>query len=63
MKPTFSYACEDYPGMKACPARFVTETEDELWKLMELHAVLAHDEDPSTWSDEDRNYLKTLIKT
>lgn len=63
MKPSFSYACKDYPGMEACPGHFVAETEDELWKLMELHASLAHDEDPSAWSDEDRAYLKTLVKS
>jgi hypothetical protein len=40
----------------------VAETEDEVWKLMELHASVAHGEDPSAWTDEDRAYLKTLIK-
>ena len=29
---------------------------------MELHAVIAHGEDPSQYSDEDWEYLKTLIK-
>jgi hypothetical protein len=49
--------------MEACPGRFIAETEDEVWKLMELHATVAHDEDPTAWSDEDRAYLKTLIKS
>ena len=40
----------------------VAETEDEVWQLMELHASVAHGEDPSAWTDEDRAYLKTLIK-
>ena len=48
--------------MEACPGQFVAETEGEIWKLMELHAATAHGEDPSKWSDDDRQYLKTLIK-
>ncbi len=62
MTTTFSYACKDYPGMEACPGQVVAETEDEVWQLMELHASVAHGEDPTAWSDEDRTYLKTLIK-
>jgi predicted small metal-binding protein len=46
----------------ACPL-IVAETEDEVWKLMELHAKIAHDEDASKWDDETLAYLKTLIKT
>ena len=46
--------------MEACPGHFVAETEDEVRKIMELHASDAHDEDPSAWSDEDKAYLKTL---
>jgi hypothetical protein len=38
-------------------------TEGEIWKLIELHASVAHGEDPTTWSSKDRDYLKTLIKT
>jgi len=49
--------------MEACPAQVTAETEDEVWKLMELHASVAHGEDPAAWSDEDRAYLKTLIKS
>ena len=63
MASTYSYACKDYPGMEACPGNFVTETEGEIWKLMELHAATAHGEDPSEWSNDDRQYLKTLIKS
>ncbi len=63
MTSKHSYACKDYPGMDACPGQFVAETEGELWKLMELHASVAHEEDPREWSDEDRKYLKTLIKS
>jgi len=60
---TYSYACRDYPGMETCPARFTVETEDEICKLIELHAAVAHGEDPATWSDQDRAYLKSLVKS
>ena len=63
MASKHSYACKDYPEMEACPGYFVAETEDEIWKLMELHASVAHGEDPGEWSDEDRKYLETLIKS
>ena len=49
--------------MEACPGKVVAETEDEVWKLMGLHAQIAHDEDTSKWDDETLAYLKTLIKT
>jgi len=62
MANAFSYACKDYPGMEACPGRVVAETEAEIWKLMEVHASHAHGEDPKDWNDDDRSYLKTLIK-
>lgn len=62
MANAYSYACKDYPGMEACPGRVIAETEDEVWKLMELHASVAHGEDPAAWSDDDRIYLKSLIK-
>ena len=63
MATTYSYACKDYPGMESCPGHFIAETEGEVWKLMELHASVAHDEDPGAWSDDDKAYLKTLIKS
>jgi len=49
--------------MDACPGKFTAETEGEIWKLMEVHASVAHGEDPSGWSDDDRAYLGTLIRT
>jgi predicted small metal-binding protein len=49
--------------MEACPGKVVAETEDEVWKLMELHAKIAHNEDASEWDDETLAYLKTLIKS
>jgi hypothetical protein len=48
--------------MEACPASVVAETKDEVWKLMELHAQVAHSENPAEWDDETREYLGTLIK-
>ena len=59
----YSYACADCEGMEACSGKVVAETEDEGWKLMELHAKIAHDENANEWDDETRAYLKTLIKT
>ena len=59
----YSYACADCEGMEACPGKVVAETEGGVWKLMELHAKIAHDEDASEWGEETRAYLKTLIKT
>ena len=59
----YSYACADCDGMGACPGKVVAETEDEVWKLMGLHAKIAHDEDASQWDDETLAYLKSLIKT
>jgi hypothetical protein len=48
--------------MEACPASVVAETNDEVWKLMELHAQVAHSENPAEWDDATRDYLGTLIK-
>ena len=63
MKTIHSYACKDYLGMEACPGLFFAATEDELWKLIELHASVAHNEDSAAWTAEDRAQLKTLMKT
>ncbi len=59
----YSYACADCEGMEDCPAVVVAETEAEVWQLMELHARVAHDEDPADWDDETRSYLATLVKS
>ena len=58
---TFSCACADYPGMESCGGRFSTESEDELWQHIELHASIAHEEDPAAWGDEDRSQIAALI--
>ena len=44
----FTYACKDYPGTEKCPGRFEAETEEELWKHIELHAEIAHKEEPTS---------------
>ncbi len=62
MKTVYSYACKNYPGMEACPGQFTAATEAEVIKLVELHASVAHGENPVEWGESDRAYLKTLIK-
>ncbi|WP_343082525.1 DUF1059 domain-containing protein [Ostreiculturibacter nitratireducens] len=62
MANAYTYSCRDCEGMEACPASVVAETKGEVWKLMELHAQIAHDEDPADWDKETRAYLETLIK-
>ena len=32
------------------PGNFFAATEDELWKLIELHASVAHNEDSAAWT-------------
>ena len=48
----YSYACADCEGMETCPGQVIAATEDEVWKLMELHARIAHDEDAGDWDEE-----------
>ena len=63
MANAFSYACRDCEGMEACPASVVAETKDEVWRLIELHAQVAHEENPADWDGETREYLATLIRS
>ena len=42
--------------MEAYSGKIIAETEDEVWKLMELQAKLAHDEDANRCDDEIRAY-------
>jgi Protein of unknown function (DUF1059) len=60
---TYSYACEDFPGMAPCPGRFFAASQDELWAHIELHATKAHDEDPAAWADEDKRQIGELIQS
>jgi len=62
MTTAYSYACKDYPGMETCPGRVVAETEDEVLRLIELHASVAHGENSAAWSEKDRAFLRTLVK-
>jgi len=48
--------------MEACPGRFEAESEEELWKHIELHAKAAHEEDPASWPSEETAKVKSLIK-
>ncbi|RWQ31749.1 MAG: DUF1059 domain-containing protein [Mesorhizobium sp.] len=57
-----TYTCKEYLGMEMCPGRFEAETEEELWKHIELHASVAHKEDPALWSSEDRAQVEALIR-
>ena len=59
----YSFSCNDYPGMETCRGSFVAETEEELWRHIELHGKLAHQEDPAAWSPEEREQIKHLIRT
>lgn len=58
----YSYTCAEYPGMEKCPASFTTDSQDELWKHIELHGVVAHQEDPAAWSDHERQQIRDLIR-
>jgi len=58
----YSYRCADYPGMGPCPASFTAETDAEVLKHVELHAAIAHQENPEQWSPEDRQTVKKLIR-
>ncbi|WP_300513500.1 DUF1059 domain-containing protein [Aliiroseovarius sp.] len=62
MTDAYSYACRDCEGMEDCPASVTAETTEEVWKLMELHAQIAHGEDPADWDQATREYLATLIR-
>ena len=59
----YSYKCKEFPGMERCPGQFTSETNYELWKLIELHALLAHGENPASWPAKDVAQLKALIRS
>ena len=58
----YSFACGEYPGMEGCPGKVQAETEAELHQLIETHARIAHGEDVSAWSDEEKAQVQALIK-
>ena len=59
----YAYSCSEFPGMEGCPGRVQAQSEAELWKLIEVHAQLAHGEDVNQWSQEDRDQVQALIHT
>jgi hypothetical protein len=40
-----------------------TETEEELWKHLELHGAIAHQEDSAQWTPEERQQVQELIQS
>ena len=56
------YACKDFEGMEDCPGQVVAATEEELWKLIEVHVAVAHGEDVSAWDEVTRAAVAKLIK-
>ncbi len=44
------------------PGQSIAATKDEVWKLIELHAAVAHGEDAADWDAETRTYLESLIR-
>jgi predicted small metal-binding protein len=56
-----SYACSDYPGMDTCAGNFTADTTEELWRHIEVHASIAHGEDPAKWSADERSEVEKLI--
>ena len=48
--------------MEGCPGFFVAESEQEVFKHVELHAREAHGEDPAKWSEEELQTVKNLIR-
>ncbi len=59
----YEFSCKDYAGMGTCPGSFIANTQEELWKHIELHAITAHQENPAAWSAEERKQIKDLIRT
>jgi hypothetical protein len=57
-----SYRCADFPGMESCPGSFQSDTKAELWKHIELHAKIAHQEDPQKWTAEERQQMENVIR-
>lgn len=58
-----SYACKCFEGKGDYPGQLVAATEEELWKLIEVRAAVAHGEDVSAWEEVTRAAVAMLIKT
>ena len=48
--------------MEGCAGFFVADSEQELWKHLELHGREAHGEDPALWSQEEVQTISGLIR-
>lgn len=57
-----AYRCREFPGMGDCPGYFVASTPEEVLKLTELHARIAHGENPDEWPPDDRQQVLDLIR-
>ena len=57
----YTYRCRDYPGMEACPATFTADSPSEVMRHVELHAEVAHGENPNQWSEGDKSEVRKLI--
>ena len=60
---TFSYVCRELQGMDTCPGEFYAATKDELLQHMDLHAKVAHQQDPSAWPAEVTAAVRAVIRT
>ena len=56
----FSVACKD-AGMATCPGSFATETREELFAHLALHAAQQHPE--MTMDDATKRHLDAVVKT
>ena len=58
----YTYACAEFPGAEDCPGKFTAPTQEELWKLLEVHGREAHGmANLDDWSDDDRRQVQELI--
>ena len=48
--------------MEAFPASATAEIMNEVWKSVDLHARVEHNENSAEWDDATREYLDTLIE-
>jgi hypothetical protein len=60
---TFSYVCRELTRMESCRGEFYAATEEELLQHMDLHAKVAHQQDPSAWPAEVTAAVRAVIRT
>ncbi|PKN82043.1 MAG: hypothetical protein CVU47_04590 [Chloroflexi bacterium HGW-Chloroflexi-9] len=56
----FSMACKD-AGMAGCPGSFATETREELFEHVALHAAKAHPD--MRMDDATKRHVDAVVKT